>query len=184
MTGFRLAKGGAQEIYGVTPDLSTFGKVIGGGLPVGAYGGREDMMRMIAPSGPVYQAGTLSGNPLAMTAGIETLSIIDEDPDFYQKLDEKGAYVESGIRKVLNDKGLNFTINRVGSMFTLFFTAQKVTDFDSAKSSDTSLFASFFNSMLEQGIYLPPSQFEACFLSIEHSTEDLDRTIAAISASV
>ncbi len=184
MTGFRLARGGAQEIYGLTPDLSTFGKVIGGGLPVGAYGGREDIMRMIAPSGPVYQAGTLSGNPLAMTAGIETLSIIDESPDFYQKLEEKCAYLETGIRKVLNDKGLNYTINRVGSMFTLFFTARKVTDFDLAKTSDTSLFTSFFNAMLEHGVYLPPSQFEACFVSIEHSTEDLDRTIAAMSESL
>jgi glutamate-1-semialdehyde 2,1-aminomutase len=184
MTGFRLAKGGAQELYGITPDLSTFGKVIGGGLPVGAYGGREEIMRMIAPSGPVYQAGTLSGNPLAMTAGIETLSIIDETPDFYQKLEEKGAYLEAGIRKAINDAGLNFTINRVGSMFTLFFTASNVTDFDSAKTSETSKFTSFFNSMLEHGVYLPPSQFEACFVSIAHTKEDLDRSIAAVKSSI
>ncbi len=180
MTGFRLAKGGAQEIYGITPDLSTFGKVIGGGLPVGAYGGREEIMRMIAPSGPVYQAGTLSGNPLAMTAGFETLSIIDEQPDFFQRLEKKSAYLESGIRNALDEKGLNLTINRVGSMFTLFFTDHEVVDFDTAKTSDASRFSEYFGRMLESGVYLPPSQFEACFVSIAHSTEDLDETIAAV----
>jgi glutamate-1-semialdehyde 2,1-aminomutase len=179
MTGFRLAKGGAQEIYGIAPDLTTFGKVIGGGLPVGAYGGRGEIMKMIAPSGPVYQAGTLSGNPLAMIAGYETLSIIDETPDFYAKLEEKSAYLVDGIKNVLNNHGLNYTINRVGSMFTLFFTNQEVIDFDTAKTSDTTLFTKFFNGMLERGVYLPPSQFEACFLSIAHSKEDLDKTIDA-----
>lgn len=179
MTGFRLAKGGAQEIYGIAPDLTTFGKVIGGGLPVGAYGGRGEIMKMIAPSGPVYQAGTLSGNPLAMIAGYETLSIIDETPDFYAKLEEKSAYLVDGIKNVLNNHGLNYTINRVGSMFTLFFTNQEVVDFDTAKTSDTTLFTKFFNGMLERGVYLPPSQFEACFLSIAHSKEDLDKTIDA-----
>lgn len=179
MTGFRLAKGGAQEIYGVAPDLTTFGKIIGGGLPVGAYGGRAEIMKLIAPSGPVYQAGTLSGNPLAMTAGFETLSIIDETPDFYAKLEEKSAYLVNGIAGVLKEKGLNYTINRVGSMFTLFFTDQEVVDFDTAKLSDTSKFTRYFNSMLENGIYLPPSQFEACFVSMAHSQEDLDKTIDA-----
>lgn len=184
MTGFRLAKGGAQEIYGIAPDLTTFGKVIGGGLPVGAYGGRAEIMKMIAPSGPVYQAGTLSGNPLAMIAGYETLRIIDETPDFYAKLEEKSSYLENGILNALKENGLNYTINRVGSMFTLFFTDTEVVDFDSAKTSDTTKFTKYFNSMLENGVYLPPSQFEACFVSIAHSTEDLDKTIEAVSKSI
>ena len=179
MTGFRLARGGAQELYGVTPDLTTFGKVIGGGLPVGAYGGRREIMEMIAPAGPVYQAGTLSGNPLAMTAGAETLRIIDEDPDFYAKVDAAGARIEEGIRDSLNCSGRNLTFNRVGSMFTLFFTPDPVTDFASAKRSDTAAFSAFFNSMLEQGIYLPPSQFEACFISAAHSGQDVADTLKA-----
>jgi len=179
MTGFRLAKGGAQELYGVAPDLTTFGKIIGGGLPVGAYGGRAEIMKMIAPSGAVYQAGTLSGNPLAMTAGLETLKIIDETPDFYEKLEEKSKYLADGIEDVLRDANLRYTINRTGSMLTLFFTDQKVSDFDSAKTSDTQKFTKYFNSMLESGIYLPPSQFEACFVSIAHTQTDLDETIKA-----
>jgi glutamate-1-semialdehyde 2,1-aminomutase len=184
MTGFRLAKGGAQEIYGVVPDLTTFGKIIGGGLPVGAYGGRGEIMKMIAPSGAVYQAGTLSGNPLAMTAGIETLKIIDETPDFYARLEEKSAYLTDGIAEGLKNLGLNYTINRVGSMFTLFFTETEVVDFDTAKTSDTGKFAGYFGAMLESGIYLPPSQFEACFVSIAHRTEDLDNTISASRESI
>ncbi|MCD9185862.1 MAG: glutamate-1-semialdehyde 2,1-aminomutase [Pyrinomonadaceae bacterium] len=184
MTGFRLAKGGAQEIYGIAPDLTTFGKIIGGGLPVGAYGGRAEIMKMIAPSGPVYQAGTLSGNPLAMTAGFETLRVIDETPDFYAKLEEKSAYLENGMKDLLKKANLDYTINRVGSMFTLFFTNADVLDFDTAKLSDTSKFTKFFNSMLENGVYLPPSQFEACFLSITHSQEDLDATLAAFEKSL
>ncbi|HQU81735.1 MAG TPA: glutamate-1-semialdehyde 2,1-aminomutase [Pyrinomonadaceae bacterium] len=184
MTGFRLAKGGAQEIYGIAPDLTTFGKIIGGGLPVGAYGGRAEIMKMIAPSGPVYQAGTLSGNPLAMTAGFETLSIIDETPDFYAKLEEKSAYLENGMKDLLKKANLDYTINRTGAMFTLFFTDADVVDFDTAKLSDTSKFTKFFNSMLESGVYLPPSQFEACFLSITHSQEDLDATLAAFEKSL
>ncbi|HEY8562164.1 MAG TPA: glutamate-1-semialdehyde 2,1-aminomutase [Pyrinomonadaceae bacterium] len=184
MTGFRLAKGGAQEIYGVTPDLTTFGKIIGGGLPVGAYGGRAEIMKMIAPAGPVYQAGTLSGNPLAMTAGFETLSIIDETPDFYARLEEKSAYLADGIADALKESGLNYTINRVGSMFTLFFTEAEVVDFDTAKQSDTAKFAGYFGAMLESGVYLPPSQFEACFVSVAHSREDLDKTIDASRASL
>lgn len=184
MTGFRLAKGGAQEIYGIAPDLTTFGKVIGGGLPVGAYGGRAEIMKMIAPSGAVYQAGTLSGNPLAMIAGYETLRIIDETPDFYAKLEEKSAYLENGILNVLKEKGLNYTINRVGSMFTLFFTDAEVVDFDTAKTSDTAKFTEYFNSMLENGVYLPPSQFEANFVSIAHSQKDLDKTIEAVSQAI
>jgi len=179
MSGFRVARGGAQGIYNISPDLTTFGKIIGGGLPVGAYGGRADIMSLIAPSGPVYQAGTLSGNPLAMAAGIETLSIIDEDADFYRRLEETSSYLECGIKDNLGELKLNFTFNRCGSMFTLFFTDKAVMDFDSAKTSDTVLFTRYFNSMLEQGIYLPPSQFEACFVSSVHEKEDLDKTIAA-----
>ena len=179
MSGFRVARGGAQGIYNISPDLTTFGKIIGGGLPVGAYGGRGDIMSLIAPSGPVYQAGTLSGNPLAMAAGIETLSIIDEDADFYRRLEETSSYLECGIKDNLGELKLNFTFNRCGSMFTLFFTDKAVMDFDSAKTSDTVLFTRYFNSMLEQGIYLPPSQFEACFVSSVHEKEDLDKTIAA-----
>ena len=184
MTGFRLAKGGAQEIYNVTPDLTTFGKIIGGGLPVGAYGGRAEIMKLIAPSGPVYQAGTLSGNPLAMTAGFETLSIIDETPDFYAQLEEKSAYLAGGIADGLREMGLSYTINRTGSMFTLFFTDSEVVDFDTAKTSDTGKFARYFGAMLESGVYLPPSQFEACFVSNAHTKEDLDKTIAASRAAI
>lgn len=179
MTGFRLAKGGAQEIYGIAPDLTTFGKIIGGGLPVGAYGGRGEIMKMIAPSGPVYQAGTLSGNPLAMTAGFETLSIIDETADFYAQLEEKSAYLAHGMTDALRENGLNYTINRVGSMLTLFFTDAEVVDFETAKLSDTNKFAAYFGAMLESGVYLPPSQYEAWFISNAHSREDLDQTIAA-----
>lgn len=184
MTGFRLAKGGAQELYGITPDLTTFGKIIGGGLPVGAYGGRGEIMRMIAPSGAVYQAGTLSGNPLAMTAGYETLKIIDETPDFYDQLEEKSRYLTDGILSAVNELNLNYTLNRVSSMFTLFFTAQKVVDFDTAKTSDTEKFAAYFNRMLESGVYLPPSQFEACFVSIAHSQADLDETVEAVGEAL
>jgi glutamate-1-semialdehyde 2,1-aminomutase len=180
MSGFRVAKGGAQELYGIKPDLTTFGKVIGGGLPVGAYGGRRDMMQMIAPAGPVYQAGTLSGNPLAMTAGIETLKIIDEDEKFYSRLEDISSDLESGFRDATGEMGLNYTLNRVGSMFTLFFTESAVTDFDSAKTSDNAKFAAYFSAMLDAGIYLPPSQFEACFVSIAHKKEDLDKTVAAV----
>jgi glutamate-1-semialdehyde 2,1-aminomutase len=180
MSGFRVAKGGAQELYGIKPDLSTFGKVIGGGLPVGAYGGQRDIMRMIAPSGPVYQAGTLSGNPLAMKAGIETLKIIDEDENFYRKLEDISNDLENGIRDAMGELGVNYTLNRVGSMFTLFFTESSVTDFDSAKTSDTSKFVAYFSEMLDRGIYLPPSQFEANFISIAHKKEDLDRTVDTV----
>ena len=184
MTGFRLAKGGAQEIYGIAPDLTTFGKIIGGGLPVGAYGGRGDIMQMIAPSGAVYQAGTLSGNPLAMTAGVETLRIIDETPDFYAKLEEKSRYLADGILNSVNELNFNYTLNRVGSMFTLFFTDRTVIDFDTAKTSDTEKFSRYFNRMLESGVYLPPSQFEACFVSIAHEQNDLDKTIEASGKAI
>lgn len=178
MSGFRVARGGAQELYGINADLTTFGKIIGGGLPVGAYGGRREIMQMIAPAGPVYQAGTLSGNPLAMTAGIEALRSIDEDADFYKNLGDACEYLYQGLRNNLSELHLDYTINSCGSMFTLFFTNERVADFDSAKTSDTNLFSSYFNHMLENGIYLPPSQYEACFVSTAHTREDLDRTIA------
>jgi glutamate-1-semialdehyde 2,1-aminomutase len=184
MTGFRLARGGAQELYGVKPDLTTFGKVIGGGLPVGAYGGRREIMEMIAPSGPVYQAGTLSGNPMAMAAGLETLRIIDEDPTFYSKLDSAGRRLEQGLKDALDDVELNYTVNRAGSMFTLFFTDVPVTDFTSAKTSDTTMFARYFNNALENGVYLPPSQFEACFISSAHSEGDIDVSLLGLSRAI
>lgn len=179
MTGFRLAAGGAQELYKIKPDLTTLGKIIGGGLPVGAYGGRKEIMQLVAPSGPMYQAGTLSGNPIAMAAGYEMLSIIMSDQNIYKTLEITAQRLENGIKKILNENGLNYQINRVGSMFTLFFTESEVYDYDSAKKSDTKKFAKFFNQMLEHGIYLPPSQFEAAFISTAHTLEDIDRTIKA-----
>jgi glutamate-1-semialdehyde 2,1-aminomutase len=179
MTGFRLARGGAQEIYNIKPDLTTFGKIIGGGLPVGAYGGRSEIMEMVAPAGAVYQAGTLSGNPLAMTAGLETLKEIERDEKFYQNLGETCDYLYQGIRNNLEELKINYALNTCGSMFTLFFTEEKVSDFDTAKTSDTKQFSSYFNQMLENGIYLPPSQFEACFVSIAHDKQDFDETIKA-----
>jgi glutamate-1-semialdehyde 2,1-aminomutase len=177
MSGFRVARGGAQELYGIEPDMTTFGKIIGGGLPVGAYGGRKDIMEMVAPSGHVYQAGTLSGNPLAMTAGYETLKVIQNDKNFYSKLSRKSEILYEGFRDNMKSLGLDFTLNSSGSMFTLFFTKSKVTDYNSAKTSDTSLFALYFNEMLNNGIYITPSQFEANFISASHSEQDIERTI-------
>ncbi len=177
MTGFRVAKGGAQELYGITPDLTTFGKIIGGGLPVGAYGGKAEIMSMVAPVGPVYQAGTLSGNPLAMAAGYAMLNRIKENPSIYDQLEEKSKFLEDGFRKNLSMIEKEFTINRVGSMITLFFTTNEVKTYNDAIKSDTKLFATYFQEMLSRGIYLPPSQFEAFFVSTEHSFEDLQKTI-------
>ncbi|OGU59377.1 MAG: glutamate-1-semialdehyde-2,1-aminomutase [Ignavibacteria bacterium RIFOXYB2_FULL_35_12] len=179
MTGFRLAQGGAQEILGVKPDLSTFGKIIGGGLPVGAYGGNKEIMEMVSPSGPVYQAGTLSGNPLAMNAGYAALIYIKEHPEVYQTLEEKSAYLENGIKDGIKSVGKNFQFNRIGSMMTFFFTEEKVTDFSTAVKSDTKLYGKYFHEMLNRGIYLPPAQFEAMFVSIAHTKADLDKTIRA-----
>ena len=179
MTGFRVARGGAQELYGIRPDLTTLGKIIGGGLPVGAYGGKKGMMELVAPSGPMYQAGTLSGNPLAMSAGYETLSILMEDHDFYNRLERKSSRLAAGIGKNIEDLQLPLTQNRVGSMSTLFFTSQPVTDYRSALQADTKRFAVYFREMLERGIYLAPSQFEAGFVSIAHTEEDIDKTIQA-----
>ncbi|OGU65498.1 MAG: glutamate-1-semialdehyde-2,1-aminomutase [Stygiobacter sp. RIFOXYA12_FULL_38_9] len=183
MTGFRVAKGGAQEILGVQPDLTTFGKIIGGGLPVGAYGGRKEIMQVISPSGPVYQAGTLSGNPLAMNAGFAALNHIKNHPEIYQTLEEKSSYLENGIKEVMKSTGKNFQINRVGSMMTLFFTSEPVADYNAAIKSDTKLYGKFFHEMLNRGIYLPPAQFEAFFVSTAHTKEDLDKTIRAAEES-
>jgi glutamate-1-semialdehyde 2,1-aminomutase len=179
MTGFRLAKGGAQEILNVKPDLSTFGKIIGGGLPVGAYGGKKEIMEMVSPSGPVYQAGTLSGNPLAMAAGYAALSYIKANQDFYNELEDKSSYLEKGIKDAIRSLKRNFQFNRIGSMMTLFFTEEPVTDFYSAVKSDTKLYGKYFHEMLKRGIYLPPAQFEAMFISNAHSKEDLEKTISA-----
>ena len=179
MTGFRVAKGGAQELLGVNADLSTFGKIIGGGLPVGAFGGRKEIMEMIAPVGPVYQAGTLSGNPLAMSAGLAALNYIKDNPDIYNKLEEKSAYLEAGIKENLKQINKKLTLNRVGSMLTLFFTKEEVKDFNSAVKSDAKIYGKYFHEMLKRGVYLPPAQFEAFFVSTAHSKEDLDKTIKA-----
>lgn len=174
MTGFRVARGGAQELLGVLPDITALGKVMGGGLPAAAYGGRSDIMDGMAPLGPVYQAGTLSGNPLAVAAGLATLKRIEEDADLYRRLDEKGRRVAEGLRNEAARAGIPATVNQTGSMFTIFFTPGPVTDYASAKSSDTKLFARFHAAMLERGIYLPPSQFEAAFLSDAMTDADLD----------
>ena len=179
MTGFRVAKGGAQEIVNIIPDLTTFGKIIGGGLPVGAFGGKKEIMEMIAPSGPVYQAGTLSGNPLAMTAGIAALTYIKEHPEVYSILEEKSIALENGFKDNLKKINKNFALNRAGSMSCLFFTETPVVDFKSALKSNTELYGKYFNEMLNQGIYLAPAQFEAAFISTAHSDEDINKTISA-----
>ncbi|GAB3534774.1 glutamate-1-semialdehyde 2,1-aminomutase [Pontibacter brevis] len=172
MTGFRLAPGGAQELYGVTPDMTTLGKIIGGGMPVGAYGGKKEIMDFVAPAGPVYQAGTLSGNPIAMSAGMAMLTYLKEHPETYIQLEQTTANMVAGMKQNMQQLGLYYTINRIGSMFSIFFTQEKVVDFDSAKTSDTALFGRYFNSMLQRGIYLAPSQYEALFVSTA-VTEDL-----------
>ena len=179
MTGFRLALGGAQELYGIEPDLTTMGKVIGAGLPVGAYGGKAEIMKYVAPEGPVYQAGTLSGNPLAMAAGLRQLQILKEKSP-YRELDQKGAKLEKGMKELIDKYGIKATINRVGSMITMFFTDKEVKNFADAKSSDLELFNKFYKLMLEKGVYLAPSQFEASFLSTAHSDEDIATTLNAI----
>ena len=178
MTGFRLARGGAQERYGVVPDMTCLGKIIGGGLPVGAFGGRREIMERVAPVGPIYQAGTLSGNPLAMTAGLQTLKATGE-PGFYERLEKKGEAWRQGMREAASGGGRPFTINRVGSMVSMFFAEGPVTDFSSAARSDTAAFKDFFWHMLSRGVYLAPSQYEAGFISAAHSEGDLDRTFEA-----
>ncbi len=179
MTGFRVAFGGAQALYGIQPDLTTLGKVIGGGLPVGAYGGRRDLMSLVAPAGPVYQAGTLSGNPLAVAAGLGMLRHLKMHPEIYAQLESRSGK----LAEAASPGGAGgVTVNRVGSMITFFFTECRVTDWTSASRSDRSRFAEFFQWMLERGVYLPPSQFEAAFVSAAHSEEDIERTVSAARA--
>lgn len=178
MTGFRVAYGGAQELYNIDPDLTCLGKIIGGGLPVGAYGGKGVIMERVAPAGPVYQAGTLSGNPLAVSAGLATLQVLKQ-PGTYAELERKSALLERGLRETAREAGVPVTFNRVGSMLCAFFTDRPVEDYASACTSDTTRFAAFFRSMLEQGIYLAPSQFEAAFLSLAHTDEHIARTVEA-----
>ena len=180
MTGFRLAFGGAQERYTITPDLTTMGKIIGGGLPVGAYGGPSELMDLVAPLGPVYQAGTLSGNPLAMAAGLATLHYLREHKrEIYPQLEKLSEELVSGVTTAAKDAGVLICANRVGSMFTWFFTAGPVTDWSSAAKSDAEAFGRFFRSMLDSGVYLPPSQFEAAFLGAAHTLEDVQQTVTA-----
>jgi len=183
MTGFRVAKGGVQELEGIIPDLTAMGKVIGGGLPVGAFGGKAEIMNHLAPDGPVYQAGTLSGNPLAMAAGLAQLHEMEKQ-NGYQKLDELGERFEAGLRSLLNAKGLDYQFNRVGSMFCLFFTGEKIVNLDSVMTADTAVFRAFFTSMLEQGIYMAPSPYETGFISVAHGEEEIDETLSAMEVSL
>ena len=179
MTGFRLAAGGATERLNIDADLICWGKIIGGGLPVGAYGGKAEVMDNVSPIGKVYQAGTLSGNPLAMAAGIATLEAMNETPDLYEVLEERTAQLEQGLLEGADEAGLTVTINRIGSMITVFFTDQEVTDFESASTTDTDLFKRWFHGLLERGIYWPASNYEAAFLSYAHSEEDIRRMVEA-----
>ncbi len=179
MTGFRLSFGGAQNLYGITPDITCFGKIIGGGLPVGAYGGKEKIMNQVAPIGPVYQAGTLSGNPLAMAAGIKTLSLLQK-LDFYEKLEKKSAYLENGIKTAAQKAEFPIFVSRVGSMLGIFFTEKEVKNFADAKTSNLKAFAQFYKKMRDKGIYIAPSQFETLFISAAHQKNDMDATIKAV----
>ncbi|MCC8164785.1 MAG: glutamate-1-semialdehyde 2,1-aminomutase [Planctomycetes bacterium] len=179
ITGFRLAPGGAQEYFGIRADLVTYGKIIGGGMPVGAYGGRRDIMEMVAPLGPVYQAGTLSGNPVAMTAGLAQLSMIDRDRDVYARIDRAAARLADGLAAAARSAGAAVTVSRVGSLLTAFFLPAPAVDYESAVNSDTTAYAAYFAGMLDRGIYLAPSQFEAMFVSAAHSDEDIDATVNA-----
>lgn len=184
ITGFRLGKGGAQEYFGVTPDLTTLGKILGGGLPLAAYGGRAEIMDRVAPTGPVYQAGTLSGNPLAVAAGLEVLNMIDETPDLYQSLDVKMNRLAESARDVAVSTGIACEVNQVGSMMTVFFTDRSVTDYESAKTADTARYARFFLALLDRGVSVAPSQFEAGFVSAAHSEDDIDETISAVGEAM
>ncbi|MEJ8547044.1 glutamate-1-semialdehyde 2,1-aminomutase [Brevibacillus borstelensis] len=178
MTGFRVSRGGAQELYGITPDLTTMGKVIGGGLPVGAYGGKREIMQQIAPAGPIYQAGTLSGNPLAMAAGLTTLQELGQ-PGAYEKLEALSARLAEGLAENARKLGIPHTLNRVGSMVCLFFADTPVVNYETAKTADLDKFSAYFRNLLEEGVMIPPSQFEGMFVSLAHTEEDIERTIDA-----
>lgn len=182
ITGFRLALDGAQGYFGIRPDLTTFGKIIGGGMPVGAYGGRREIMSMVAPAGPVYQAGTLSGNPVAMAAGITQLTILKESPELYQKLNETGDWFYSEIEKILEEAGAGCRVNHIGSLGCVFFTQEPVVNYASAKTADVGRYREYFKYMLNHGIYLAPAQFEAMFLSAAHTKADLENTLDVIQA--
>jgi glutamate-1-semialdehyde 2,1-aminomutase len=184
MTGFRLSKGGAQERFGIKPDLTTLGKIIGGGMPVGAYGGKAEIMNWVSPLGPVYQAGTLSGNPIAMAAGLTMLNYLNEHPEVYTQLEASGHKLVNGFTNSMKKLGLNYTVNSIGSMYTLFFTDQAVTDFPSAKTSDLPLFGKYFHAMLDRGIYMGPSQFESMFLSTALEDSHINRIIQANEESL
>lgn len=184
MTGFRLAKGGAQERFGITPDLTTMGKIIGGGMPVGAYGGRADIMNMVSPAGPVYQAGTLSGNPIAMSAGLAMLHHLNDNPDVYTRLEEIGEKLTVGFRAGLLKAGLNYTINHIGSMFTLFMSERSISNFTDAKTCDLPAFGRYFHAMLDRGVYLAPSQFESLFMSVALTDALIDQVIRANEESL
>jgi glutamate-1-semialdehyde 2,1-aminomutase len=179
MTGFRLAKGGAQELLGVKPDLTTLGKIIGGGLPVGAYGGRQEIMDFVSPAGPVYQAGTLSGNPVAMSAGLAMLNYLDQHPEVYTRLNQATTKLAEGIKENLQELNLKYQVNQLGSMISLFFTSEPVTDFKSALTCDTKKFGSYFRAMLQRGIYLAPSQYESLFISTEIGAPEADAILQA-----
>ena len=180
ITGFRLGFTGAQGRFGVTPDLTTYGKIIGAGMPVGAYGGRKEIMEMVSPAGPVYQAGTLSGNPIAMAAGLTQLRILYENPDIYQKLEEKGEKLYGSITEILAEKQAPCRVNHIGSLGCVFFTTESVTDYASAKTSDTKAYADYFNYMINHGVHLAPAQFEAMFLSDAHTSEDIEKTLELV----
>ncbi|WP_448588636.1 glutamate-1-semialdehyde 2,1-aminomutase [Thermocrinis sp.] len=183
MTNFRVSKGGAQELYSIEPDITCMGKVIGGGMPLGAYGGRKEIMEKVAPEGPIYQAGTLSGNPMAVVCGIATLSeVFEKNP--YEQLEQTSKYLCDSLSEILSRKGIPHTINRVGSMLTVFFTDKEVYDYSTAKSSDLGMFAKFFRALLREGVLIPPSQFEAWFLSTAHTREDIDQALSRIERAV
>lgn len=184
ITGFRLKFGGAAEYFGVTPDLVTYGKIIGAGMPVGAYGGRKEIMEMVSPAGPVYQAGTLSGNPVAMAAGLAQLKLLWEDQDVYTRIYRKGEYLFEGIQKILKENEVSYQVNHTASLGCIFFTSEKVTDYTSAKTADTKAFAEYFKYMLNHGVHLAPSQFEAMFLSDAHTQEELDLTLELVEQYV
>jgi len=184
MTGFRLSKGGASEYYGVTPDMVTLGKIIGGGLPVGAFGGKKEIMDMVAPVGPVYQAGTLSGNPIAMGCGYTLLKELNENPSIYSQLEENTAYFEKELRRVFDNKNLRYTINRVGSMISFHFDVDEVNNFDDACNANADLFKTLFHGVLKRGVYFAPSAFESLFLSTTHTKELLDNTVLAIEETL